>query len=90
MVTTLSTSASDQISFHRNQLGIHNMPVLVYNVDGYWSGLIEWIKNAVSAGFIAPTCAGILSEALSADEVIQCLNEYTSAEGRFNLTWDQQ
>ncbi|USP80450.1 lysine decarboxylase-like protein [Curvularia clavata] len=73
-----------------NQLGIHSMPVIVYNVDGYWSGLIEWVKNAVSSGFIAPTNAGILSEALTSDEVIKCLNEYENAPGRFNLTWEEQ
>lgn len=73
-----------------NQLGIHSMPVIVYNVDGYWSGLIEWVKNAVTNGFIAPTNAGILSEALSADEVMTCLKEYENAPGRFNLTWEEQ
>ncbi|KAF2243449.1 lysine decarboxylase-like protein-like protein [Trematosphaeria pertusa] len=71
-----------------NQLGIHSMPVIVYNVDGYWDGLLTWVKNAVSSGFIAPTNAGILVEALDAAEVITCLKEYTNAEGRFNLTWD--
>ncbi|KAF2463635.1 uncharacterized protein BDR25DRAFT_307667 [Lindgomyces ingoldianus] len=73
-----------------NQLGIHSMPVVVYNVDGYWNGLIEWVKNAVRSGFIVSTNAGILSEALSAEEVITCLREYQNAEGRFNLTWEQQ
>lgn len=72
-----------------NQLGIHSMPVVVYNVDGYWDGLLTWVKNAVSSGFIAPTNAGILVEALSADEVLVCLKEYRNAPGRFNLTWDQ-
>lgn len=73
-----------------NQLGIHSMPVIIYNVDNYWTGLIEWVKNAVTSGFIAPTNAGILSEALSADEVMTCLNEYENAPGRFNLTWEEQ
>ncbi|KAF1829060.1 hypothetical protein BDW02DRAFT_561936 [Decorospora gaudefroyi] len=73
-----------------NQLGIHNMPVIVFNVDGYWSGLIEWVKNAVTRGFIAPTNAGILSEALTAEEVMTCLSEYENAPGRFNLTWGEQ
>lgn len=73
-----------------NQLGIHNMPVVVYNVDNYWTGLIEWVKNAVKSGFISPGNAGILSEALDAKEVITCLSNYETAPGRFNLTWDQQ
>ncbi|KAF2197159.1 hypothetical protein GQ43DRAFT_466619 [Delitschia confertaspora ATCC 74209] len=71
-----------------NQLGIHDMPVIVYNVDGYWNGLIDWVKNAVTSGFIAATNAGILVEALSAEEVLTCLKEYQNAPGRFNLTWD--
>lgn len=73
-----------------NQLGIHSMPVIVFNVDGYWNGLIEWVKSAVTSGFIAPNNAGILVEALDADEVLTCLKEYRNAEGRLNLTWDQQ
>jgi uncharacterized protein (TIGR00730 family) len=73
-----------------NQLGIHSMPVIVFNVDGYWDGLLTWVKNAVSSGFIAPTNAGILVEALDAEEVLTWLKEYENAEGRFNLTWDQQ
>ena len=73
-----------------NQLGIHSMPVIVFNVDGYWTGLIEWVKNAVTSGFIAPTNAGILVEALNAEEVVTCLKEYENAPGRFNLTWEEQ
>jgi uncharacterized protein (TIGR00730 family) len=73
-----------------NQLGIHSMPVVVFNVDGYWTGLIEWVKNAVSSGFVSPGNAGILSEARSADEVVKCLGEYVNAPGRFNLSWDEQ
>jgi uncharacterized protein (TIGR00730 family) len=73
-----------------NQLGIHSMPVIVFNIDNYWTGLIDWVKNAVSSGFIAPTNAGILVEALSAEEVMTCLTDYENAPGRFNLTWEQQ
>ncbi|KAF2119171.1 lysine decarboxylase-like protein-like protein [Lophiotrema nucula] len=72
-----------------NQLGIHSMPVMVYNVDGYWNGLIDWVKSAVSAGFIGSSNAGILVEALDADEVVTCLKTYKTAEGRFKLTWDE-
>ncbi|KAF4542903.1 Lysine decarboxylase-like protein [Lasiodiplodia theobromae] len=72
-----------------NQLGIHNRGVVVFNVDGYYDGLISWVKNAVTSGFVSPTCAGILVEALSAEEVIQCLQEYKNAEGRFKLNWNE-
>lgn len=73
-----------------NQLGIHHMPVVLYNVDGYWSGLIDWVKNAVRSGFVSSSNGDILVEALSAEEVLKCLKEYKNVEGRFNLNWDQQ
>ena len=73
-----------------NQLGIHGKGVVVYNVEGYYDGLIQWVRTAVSAGFIAPGNAGILVEALCAEEVITQLREYTVAEGRMKLDWSQK
>jgi uncharacterized protein (TIGR00730 family) len=72
-----------------NQLGIHGMPVVVYNVDNYWTGLIEWTKNAVSSGFVSEGNGGIIVEAKSAEEVMKALGEYENAPGRFNLTWEE-
>ncbi|PVH98735.1 lysine decarboxylase-like protein-like protein [Periconia macrospinosa] len=73
-----------------NQLGIHHMPVIVYNVNGYWDGLLAWVNNAVESGFISQSNAGIVSEAKTAEDVLKCLKTYKNAEGRFNLTWDEQ
>ncbi|KAJ8113940.1 hypothetical protein OPT61_g4052 [Boeremia exigua] len=71
-----------------NQLGIHGMPVVVFNVEGYWTGLIEWVRGAVRSGFVGENNAGIIKEARSAEEVVRCLREYENAPGRFKLTWD--
>ena len=71
-----------------NQLGIHSMPVVVYNVEGYWTGLMEWIRNAVKSGFVGEDNEGIIKEAGSAEEVMVCLREYENAKGRFGLTWE--
>ncbi|MCJ1457467.1 hypothetical protein MMC28_007835 [Mycoblastus sanguinarius] len=73
-----------------NQLGIHGKGIVVYNVEGYYDGLIQWVRTAVSAGFIAPGNAGILVEALDAEEVVTQLMEYKVAEGRFKLDWTQK
>ncbi|KAI9695450.1 MAG: hypothetical protein M1820_008635 [Bogoriella megaspora] len=73
-----------------NQLGIHGKGVVVFNVEGYWDGLIHWVKTAVTHGFITPPNAGILVEALSAEEVVQCLTEYRKSEGRLNLDWNEK
>lgn len=71
-----------------NQLGIHAMPVVVYNVDGYWTGLMEWVGKAVGSGFVGEGSRGIIREAGTAEEVVRALREYVVAEGRFGLSWD--
>ena len=73
-----------------NQLGIHGKGVVVLNIEGYYDGLLQWIRSAVSAGFIAPGNAGILVEALDAEEAIKQLEEYQVAEGRYKLDWSQK
>ena len=73
-----------------NQLGIHKNGVVVFNVDGYYDGLIQWVKTAVSAGFIAPGNGGILVEALDAEEVVKQLKDYRVSEQRFDLKWSQK
>lgn len=73
-----------------NQLGIHGKGVVVFNVEGYYDGLLNWVRTAVSSGFIAPGNAGILVEALDAEEVVRQLREYKVAEGRYHLDWNQK
>ena len=73
-----------------NQLGIHGCGIVVYNVDGYYDGLIAWIRSAVSSGFISGGNAGILVEALSAEECVRCLREYRVSEERMRLDWSQK
>lgn len=73
-----------------NQLGIHGRGIVVYNVEGYWDGLLQWVRNAVSSGFVAENNAGIIVEAKIADQVITQLAEYKNAEGRFKLDWGQK
>jgi len=70
-----------------NQLGIHDKPVVVFNVDGYWDGLLQWVKKAVGEGFVAKNNSSIMSQATSAEEVLQRLRDYESAEGRLKLQW---
>lgn len=72
-----------------NQLGIHERPVVLFNVDGYWDGLVQWIKTAVDSGFVSAANSGIVVEALSVDGVMKCLQEYKKSEGRYQLKWDE-
>jgi uncharacterized protein (TIGR00730 family) len=72
-----------------NQLGIHEKGVVMFNVDGYWDGLIAWVSNAVKSGFIAPANEAIMVEAKTANEVVTCLKEYKNSSARMKLKWEQ-
>jgi uncharacterized protein (TIGR00730 family) len=73
-----------------NQLGIHNRGVVVYNVDGYYDGLISWVRNAVSSGFIASSNGDILVEATDANDVVRQLRDYKNSPGKLQLQWEQE
>ncbi|NJL94772.1 MAG: TIGR00730 family Rossman fold protein [Anaerolineae bacterium] len=37
------------------QLGIHNKPIIVYNLAGYYDPLLQMVASAAAQGFIRPT-----------------------------------
>lgn len=73
-----------------NQLGIHARGVVVFNVEGYYDGLLNWVKTAVSSGFVSQTNAHIMVEAKTGEEVVEQLRSYQNAEGRFKLQWGEK
>ncbi|KAG5248002.1 cytokinin riboside 5'-monophosphate phosphoribohydrolase [Salix suchowensis] len=58
------------------QLGIHDKPVGLLNVDGYYNYLLTFIDKAVDDGFIKPSQRNIIVSAPSAKELVQKLEEY--------------
>ncbi|KAI5367701.1 Putative LOG family protein [Septoria linicola] len=73
-----------------NQLGIHARGIVVYNVEGYWTGLLQWVKKSVEEGFVGKTNANIMVEATTSEEVVERLRDYQNAEGRFKLNWGEK
>ncbi|KXT05931.1 hypothetical protein AC578_294, partial [Pseudocercospora eumusae] len=73
-----------------NQLGIHERGIVVYNVEGYWDGLLAWMKKSVEEGFVSKKNEDIMVEATTAAEVVEKLKNYTTAEGRFGLDWENK
>nr|BAB08387.1 lysine decarboxylase-like protein [Arabidopsis thaliana] len=51
------------------QLGIHDKPVGLLNVDGYYDALLLFIDKAVEEGFILPTARHIIVSAPTAREL---------------------
>ncbi|THU54869.1 hypothetical protein C4D60_Mb11t00600 [Musa balbisiana] len=58
------------------QLGIHDKPVGLLNVDGYYDSLLSFIDKAVDEGFITPTARRIIVSAQTAHELLSKLEDY--------------
>ncbi|KAI3446320.1 hypothetical protein Pfo_002985 [Paulownia fortunei] len=72
------------------QLGIHDKPVGLLNVDGYYNYLLTFIDKAVDDGFIKPSQRHIFVSAPNAKELVQKLEEYVPVQDGVvaKLKWD--
>lgn len=59
------------------QLGIHNKPVGLLNVDGYYDPLLALFDNGVEKGFIKPLARHIVLSATNAKELLTKMEQYT-------------
>ncbi|CAN6457047.1 unnamed protein product [Victoria cruziana] len=59
-----------------SQLGIHEKPVGLLNVDGYFDALLALFDNGVVEGFIRPDARHIVVSAPTAEELVQKMEEY--------------
>lgn len=73
-----------------NQLGIHKMPIVVVNINGYWDGLLNWVRTSLEEGFVGALNKDILVEVKRAEDVADALRNYKVAEGRFKLDWTNE
>ncbi|KAJ5902448.1 lysine decarboxylase-like protein [Penicillium taxi] len=73
-----------------NQLGIHHVGVVLLNINGYWDGLLTWIRNAVREGYISMGNGSIVAEARCPTEVWPKLLEYQNSNDRMQLNWGQE
>ncbi|KAL3750950.1 hypothetical protein ACJRO7_011868 [Eucalyptus globulus] len=74
------------------QLGIHDKPVGMLNVDGYYNPLLQFIDKAVEEGFIRPNARHIIVTAPSAKDLIKRMEEYYPRHERVapKLSWEME
>ncbi|CAI8600092.1 unnamed protein product [Vicia faba] len=58
------------------QLGIHDKPVGLLNVDGYYNSLLAFMDKAVDEGFVTPAARHIIVSAQTAQDLMCKLEEY--------------
>ncbi|KAH7655645.1 LOG family protein, partial [Dioscorea alata] len=66
------------------QLGIHDKPVGLLNVDGYYNSLLSFIDKVVEEGFISPSARHIIVSAPTAMGLVKKLEEYVAPK----LNWE--
>ncbi|CAH1439812.1 unnamed protein product [Lactuca virosa] len=74
------------------QLGIHEKPVGLLNVDGYYDSLLSFIDKAVDEGFITPIARSIIVSTPTAHELISKLEEYVPDHKGMaaKLSWEME
>ncbi|KAK1266622.1 Cytokinin riboside 5'-monophosphate phosphoribohydrolase LOG1 [Acorus gramineus] len=74
------------------QLGIHDKPVGLLNVDGYYNSLLSFIDKAVEEGFISPNARHIIISAPTAKELMKKLEEYVPRHEivASKLSWEME
>ena len=55
------------------QLGLHRKSVIIYNIDGYYDLLIDFIDHAAGEGFISPDNRQLLKVGNTIEECLQYL-----------------
>ncbi|XP_059637647.1 cytokinin riboside 5'-monophosphate phosphoribohydrolase LOG1-like [Cornus florida] len=74
------------------QLGIHDKPVGLLNVEGYYNSLLSFIDKAVDEGFIAPSARQIIVSAQTAHELMCKLEDYEPKHSGVSskLSWEME
>jgi len=72
------------------QLGIHNKPVGLLNVDGYYDSLLSFVDNAVEEGFVTPAARHIVVAARTPHDLLAKLEDYVPVHDAASpkLTWE--
>ncbi|AJR65271.1 hypothetical protein H788_YJM1248J00158 [Saccharomyces cerevisiae YJM1248] len=73
-----------------SQLGIHNKPIILFNIDGFYDKLLEFLKHSIQERFISVKNGEIIQVASTPQEVVDKIEKYVVPEGRFNLNWSDE
>ncbi|CAK7896397.1 hypothetical protein CAAN1_04S07294 [[Candida] anglica] len=69
------------------QLNIHNKPIVIYNLDGFYDNFLKFIEDAIESGFVSKKNGEIIKVATTVEGVLKEIEEYKIPDGRFNLNW---
>ncbi len=59
-----------------SQLGYHNKPCAILNIEGYFDGLLNFLAHAVTQGFIKTSHAQMLIKETLPEKLLSVMNNY--------------
>ena len=62
------------------QLSLHKKPIVLVNYQDFWTPLVELIRHVVDDGFANPAHADLIKTVSTAEEAIEYLASYETAE----------
>ena len=69
------------------QLGLHDKPIVVIDVGGFWKSLRALVDDIVAEGFAHPAHARLLTMATSIDEALEALGHAPPPRVGANAKW---
>ncbi|CCG22031.1 hypothetical protein CORT_0B03220 [Candida orthopsilosis Co 90-125] len=70
------------------QLNIHNKPIVIFNINGFYDNFLQFIKDSIGNEFVSVKNGDIIKVANTVEEVLLAIENYKVPEGRFNLNWE--
>lgn len=68
-----------------SQIGIHQHPIGLLNVDGYYDLLLKMVEHSMKEGFAPPTNMSLMSISATPHELIHSMSDYLPPNGQ--LKW---
>lgn len=63
-------------AFTLKQLGLHNKPMVVFNIDGYYNTMIQMLEEAIEKDFMSPSNRNLYKVLTTSDEILDYLETY--------------
>ena len=71
--------------FTLRQLGRHNKPLAVFNIDGYYDNLYKMLRTSVDQGFLTETALGLLPFFDDEKKLVDYFENYNHEEHEFSV-----
>ena len=72
-----------------SQLGLHHKPIVLLDLDGFWSPLLDWLDHAVAQGFIKAANRSIIASVARPADVVAALRAYRRPSAGAVISADQ-